>query len=262
MKRILATGSIALAGVYQIGKINGALSKGGEPQVAKEKRFGHFRDLSLGHSESTALGERRTRWLRPSLEGTDTPRTLSDVFEGDFSGIDSSIRKVMQDNQVQVLRHQTPCSNMKKIFEAGVLRSAKKTDNSRYHYRGGPKSDVFLELTNDKNEEVAQRPWGDCTLFLSLKVLNQKEAYHVSQFWRYGRKSHSFTADGTDLPQMEKIVGRLPKPDGTLISNEVVVQDSDQLSLKEHLRGLEGPPNEVKEAVLVFRSPGRASAAA
>jgi len=170
-------------------------------------------------------------------------RSLDAVGEAERGALSRPLSASAQETKVAVLKHQLPCRDLQRVLRAGSLSPASRTGRPRHLYADGAHKKTYLELTNDATEAERAGNWGDCTLYLSLKLLDDRSDYHVAQFWRYGVKHPQFTADATDVERRGNIMARLPHQ-GVIMQNEVVFA-GDDVPLAANLRGAAGPPEHV-----------------
>lgn len=81
------------------------------------------------------------------------------------------------------LQHVTPCSNIHSIIKSQKLLSSQFT--KKWNYKKvvtQPHSHVFLSLVKEN-----AKPSGMCALYFNLNLLDERQDYHLSYGWPFGK---------------------------------------------------------------------------
>jgi hypothetical protein len=82
------------------------------------------------------------------------------------------------------LKHMTTVERLKEILDAKKLLPAAKT----IHQDNGPLDEVYMAL--EPKDMVRIEDYIPCIIFFSLKILDERQDYHVTNGWVYGEYFH------------------------------------------------------------------------
>ncbi len=146
---------------------------------------------------------------------------------------------------VQALSHQTPCENLAEMLRSGWLRSGETVGKAQYDYEfhEGADKKVYVAATSDNTEYESLDPnrMRQCRLYLSPKLLDDRERYHLSKGWLYGKEDPENSARPSEPRRFARVLDKINDEGrgGTVGQNEVVLQDP--VPLRDYLLGVSVP---------------------
>jgi hypothetical protein len=205
-------------------------------------------------------------WRRFLWTGAPPPRTeiqersQDHFFEPEPDEQLGPNARAAKERGITAVRHKTDCANIPEILAKMSILPGASTGKANYAYPSkAPISKTFLQLTHKANEEgeLDDEIRNKCTLFLSLKVLDEPKPAHISRGWLMGNKYAEISASGDSPQGVARVIDsvvlndscgpdgkRKPHPD-YVTQNEVVYPGP--IDISAHLRGIAGPQKPVDE---------------
>lgn len=143
----------------------------------------------------------------------------------------ADIEKIAFENGFKNLRQVTSCSSLLAILKDGAIKPSFETKASPYGLRS---KKVYLELNNKqlKMRTLKGNRKDTCALYLSLKLLNQRNDFHISPDWEVGKiRKESAKAHGSQA-DLERTI----RQSATKKNNEVVFQS--EISIQDNLESV------------------------